>query len=261
MVATIPTLVSQYATLESRLVTIENVTFIGDEKFVNGTDTLKYFDNFGNISNEPVSGEMGNIIGFLAIRDGQVQLYPRDDNDFVLQQMDQVATPVITADSTTYENELWCNQVLVSLSCATENATIYYAINEEEYSVYTGPFYVFPHPYLYIQTVSAYAVKEGMLNSEVVTESYCVLICDGIQDAQQQTVSIYPNPTASDVTLDLSGLNAKTVELFSMNGQLLSTVVPTDETMTLSLSQYANGIYFVRIHSDKGITTQKIVKK
>ena len=46
-----------------------------------------------------------------------------------------------------------------------------------------------------------------------------------------------------------------------MNGQLLNTVVPTDETMTMSLSQYANGIYFVRIHSDKGVTTQKIVKK
>lgn len=72
---------------------------------------------------------------------------------------------------------------------------------------------------------------------------------------------VYPNPATSDVTLNLSGLNARTVELFSMNGQLLSTVVPTDETMILSLSQYVSGIYFVRIHTDNGITTQKIMKK
>ncbi|MBR6063244.1 MAG: T9SS type A sorting domain-containing protein [Bacteroidales bacterium] len=102
-------------------------------------------------------------------------------------------------------------------------------------------------------------MKDGMLNSEIVSVTYTVTPV-GIHDMQQQ-VSIYPNPTSGDVTLDLSGLNAKTVELFSMNGQLLNTVVPTDETMTLSLNQYAAGIYFVRIHTDNGITTQKIVKK
>ena len=85
-------------------------------------------------------------------------------------------------------------------------------------------------------------------------------VTTGIYDVQQN-VSIYPNPTSGNVTLDLSGLNARTVELFSMNGQLLNSMVPTTETMTLSLSQYANGIYFVRIYSDKGVTTQKIVKK
>jgi hypothetical protein len=77
----------------------------------------------------------------------------------------------------------------------------------------------------------------------------------------EASVCIYPNPTSGDVTLDLSGLNARTVELFSMSGQLLNTVVPTDEILRMSLSQYAAGIYFVRIHTDSGITTQKIVKK
>ncbi len=259
MVATIPTLVSQYATLESRLVTIENVTFIGDEKFVSGTDTLKYFDNFGNISNEPVSGEMGNIIGFLAIRDGQVQLYPRDDNDFVLQQMEQVATPVITPASGTYEGS-----VEVSISCATEGAIIYYTLDgtdpDEDSGDYGGSFVIAATS---VQaspvTVKAIAMKAGMLNSALASATYTITPV-GIHDIQQN-VSIYPNPTTSDVTLDLSGLNAKTVELFSMNGQLLNTVVPTDETMIMSLSQYAAGIYFVRIHTDNGITTQKIVKK
>lgn len=259
MVATIPTLVSQYATLESRLVTIENVTFIGDEKFVSGTDTLKYFDNFGNISNEPVSGEMGNIIGFLAIRDGQVQLYPRDDNDFVLQQMEQVATPVITPASGTYEGS-----VEVSISCATEGAIIYYTLDgtdpDEDSGDYGGSFVIAATS---VQaspvTVKAIAMKVGMLNSALASATYTITPV-GIHDIQQN-VSIYPNPTTSDVTLDLSGLNAKTVELFSMNGQLLNTVVPTDETMIMSLSQYAAGIYFVRIHTDNGITTQKIVKK
>ena len=252
MVATIPTLVSQYSTLESRLVTIENVTFIGNKKFVNGTDTLQYYNRFASITNDPEAGETGSITGFLANYNGQVQLYPRDDNDFTIQQMEQVATPVFSPVVGEYENS-----VEVSISCATADATIYYTLDgtepDEDATEYTAPFTLTA-----TTTVKAIAVKTGMINSEVAIITYEVTT--GIYDVQQN-VSIYPNPTTSDVTLDLSGLNARTVELFSMNGQLLNTVVPTTETMTLSLSQYANGIYFVRIHSDKGVTTQKIVKK
>ncbi len=258
MVATIPTLVAQYSTLESRLVTIENVTFIGNKKYVNGTDTLQYYDRFASITNEPEVGETGSITGFLANYNGQVQLYPRDDNDFTTQTMEQVATPVITPASGTYEGS-----VEVSISCATEGAIIYYTMDgtdpDENSGDYGGSFVIAATSVQAASvTVKAIAMKEGMLNSEIASVTYTPV---GIHDMQQQ-VSIYPNPTSGDVTLDLSGLNAKTVELFSMNGQLLNTVVPTNETMTMSLSQYAAGIYFVRIlHSDKGVTTQKIVKK
>ena len=252
MVATIPTLVSQYSTLESRLVTIENVTFIGNKKFVNGTDTLQYYNRFGSVTNDPETGETGSITGFLANYNGQVQLYPRDDNDFTVQQMEQVATPVFFPVAGEYENS-----VEVSISCTTADAAIYYTLDgtepDEDATEYTAPFTLTT-----TTTVKAIAVKAGMINSEVVMATYD--ITTGIYDVQQN-VSIYPNPTDGNITLDLSGLNAKTVELFSMNGQLLNTVVPTTETMTMSLSQYANGIYFVRIHSDKGVTTQKIVKK
>ena len=255
MLATIPTLVSQYSTLESRLVTIENVTFIGNKTFVNGTDTLKYYNRFGTVSNDPEVGDEGSITGFLAKYNGQVQLYPRNDNDFAITPpiVEQVATPVFSPVAGEYENN-----VEISISCATDNATIYYTLDgtepNEDATEYTAPFTLTA-----TTTVKAIAMKEGMLNSEVALATYTITTV-GIRD-MQQNVSIYPNPTTSNVTLDLSGLNARTVELFSMNGQLLNTVVPTDETMTLSLSQYANGIYFARIHSDKGVTTQKIVKK
>ena len=259
MVATIPTLVAQYSTLESRLVTIENVTFIGNKKFVNGTDTMNYYNRFSSITNDPEAGETGSITGFLANYNGQVQLYPRDDNDFNTQTMEQVATPVITPASGTYDGS-----VNVSISCATEGAIIYYTMDgtdpDENSGDYGGSFVIAATS---VQaepvTVKAIAMKAGMLNSEVASATY-IINTVGIHDMQQQ-VSIYPNPTSGDVTLDLSGLNAKTVDLFSMNGQLLNTVVPTNETMTMSLSQYAAGIYFVRIHSDNGVTTQKLVKK
>jgi hypothetical protein len=259
LVATIPALVSQYSTLECRLVTVQNVTFLDNGKFVNGTDTMVYYDNFNAINNAPEQGDMGSVTGFVAIRDGQVRLYPRDDNDFSIQVMEQVATPVITPASGTYEGS-----VNVSISCATEGAIIYYTLDgtdpDEESGDYGGSFVIAATS---VQaspvTVKAIAMKAGMLNSEMASATYTITTV-GIHDMQQQ-VSIYPNPTNGNVTLDLSGLNAKTVELFSVSGQMLYSMVPTDETMTLSLSEYAEGIYFVRIHSDNAVTTQKIVKK
>ncbi|MBO4654824.1 MAG: chitobiase/beta-hexosaminidase C-terminal domain-containing protein [Bacteroidales bacterium] len=255
MVQTIPVLLSQYSTYESRLVIIENVTFIGDKKFVNGTDTLAYYDNFGTIENEPEVGETGSITGFLGIYDNKVRVYPRDDNDFNISPVvvDQVATPTFAPAAGEYENS-----VEVSISCTTEDATIYYTLDGTEPDAnateYTAPFTLTA-----TATVKAIALKEGMTNSEVAEATYTVTTV-GIHNLQQ-TVSIYPNPTTGNVTLDLSGMSVKTVELFSMSGQMLNTVVPNDETMILSLSQYANGIYFVRIYSDKSVTTQKIVKK
>jgi len=259
LVATIPTLVSQYSTYESRLVTVENVTFIDNNRFVNGTDTMNYYDNFNTIDNDPAAGSFGSITGFVAIRDGEVRLYPRDDNDFDVQVLEQVATPVFTPTPGEYYSGD-CGNFDISISCVTDGATIYYTLDgtepDENSNEYTNPVTC------YIEnntiTIKAIAMKAGMLNSEVAIGLYTFTV--GIHDAQQQ-VSIYPNPTSGDVTLDLSGLNARTIELFSANGQLLNTVVPTDETMTLSLNNYAAGIYFVRIHSDKAVASQKIIKR
>ena len=154
--------------------------------------------------------------------------------------------------------------LVLAWQLAISGAIIYYTLDgtdpDEDSGDYGGSFVIAATS---VQaspvTVKAIAMKAGMLNSALASATYTITPV-GIHDIQQN-VSIYPNPTTSDVTLDLSGLNAKTVELFSMNGQLLNTVVPTDETMIMSLSQYAAGIYFVRIHTDNGITTQKIVKK
>jgi DNA/RNA endonuclease YhcR with UshA esterase domain len=260
LVATIPTLVSQYSTYECRLVTVQNVTFLDNGKFVNGTDTMVYFDNFNSITNAPEQGDMGNVTGFVAIRDGQVRLYPRDDNDFTIQTMEQVATPEFTPASGLYPVDSYSDNFEVSISCATEGATIYYTLDgtdpDENSLQYTNPIAC----NLYVDnTIKAIAMKAGMVNSEIAMGFYQFMVV-GIHDIEQQ-VSIYPNPTTGDVTLDLFGLNARTVELFSMSGQLLNSVIPTENVMTLSLNQYAAGVYFVRIHSDNAVTTQKIVKK
>lgn len=75
-----------------------------------------------------------------------------------------------------------------------------------------------------------------------------------------QNVSIYPNPSADKINIDLTGIQAQSVEIFSMNGQQLYSTIPTTSMLTISLNNFASGVYFVRIVSEEGVILQKISK-
>lgn len=77
-------------------------------------------------------------------------------------------------------------------------------------------------------------------------------------------IKVYPNPASSFVTIDSSDslyTNIKLVELFDISGRLLQTNILNEEKMNLDISERANGIYFIKISSDKGQKVEKIVKK
>ncbi|MCQ2272631.1 MAG: chitobiase/beta-hexosaminidase C-terminal domain-containing protein [Bacteroidales bacterium] len=170
MNATINEIITSYNLYESRLVTIDTVTFISETKFVKGNDTLQITDRFNALDNEITAGMMANVTGFVAQSNGTIQLYPRNDNDIVE-----------------------------------------------------------------IEPVS-------------------------IGNVMSERVSIYPNPTVNSINIDLTGIQAQSVEIFALNGQQLFSTVPTSSMLTISLNNYASGVYFVRIACEEGLIMQKITK-
>lgn len=73
-------------------------------------------------------------------------------------------------------------------------------------------------------------------------------------------VVMYPNPTSS-VSIIKASANIESVQLYDVQGRLLETFGVTDSNVALNLSGRANGIYFVKIRTQKGISTQKIIKQ
>jgi hypothetical protein len=72
---------------------------------------------------------------------------------------------------------------------------------------------------------------------------------------QDLSISIYPNPSTGNVTIKGTEENGL-VEIFSNNGQLVSTVQTTaKETIITDLP---NGIYFVKISNTENVITKKI---
>lgn len=77
---------------------------------------------------------------------------------------------------------------------------------------------------------------------------------------QDNSVKIYPNPTNSIININ-SNFNIKSIELYDIQGRILETILEDSSAFRLDISSKSNGIYFLKIKTDKGIKVEKIVKE
>jgi serine protease AprX len=80
---------------------------------------------------------------------------------------------------------------------------------------------------------------------------------------QNHLFSVFPNPTANKVNVKITDKSyaAQTIELRNVLGALLKTVAITSEETSIDLSSYANGVYFIKVNTKGGSSTQRIVKE
>lgn len=76
-----------------------------------------------------------------------------------------------------------------------------------------------------------------------------------VESHPESNVSIFPNPTNGIINIDAEGLEKVTV----MN--TLGQIIFSNSGTQIDLSKYGQGLYFVQIQTDKGITTEKIIVK
>ncbi len=82
----------------------------------------------------------------------------------------------------------------------------------------------------------------------------------GINDYELNNVVVYPNPTSGMVQIQNSESGIQNVEVYDAYGKLLKVMNVNGLTATLDLGSYATGTYFVRVMTDKGIVTKRVVK-
>ncbi|PWK17895.1 T9SS type A sorting domain-containing protein [Xanthomarina spongicola] len=74
----------------------------------------------------------------------------------------------------------------------------------------------------------------------------------------ENSVSIFPNPTSNIITIDTSNkITVNSLELYNIVGK---QVIKTNNVSTLDLSELSSGVYMLRVITDSGTLTKKIIR-
>ena len=99
---------------------------------------------------------------------------------------------------------------------------------------------------------------------EGAVESFTTLAASGLAEAESGAIKamIYPNPAKDKATLSLTGLTANAKIIVSdLQGRIIQTedLQAGTETYELNTSNYASGVYYIRILCGKDTNTQKLI--
>ena len=85
----------------------------------------------------------------------------------------------------------------------------------------------------------------------------------GVQNWLEKSVTLYPNPAMEMVSVEISDANIMItgVEVYNVYGQLINTIVSTENPLRINVSGLADGMYYVRVTTDNGVVTKNFVKR
>ena len=86
----------------------------------------------------------------------------------------------------------------------------------------------------------------------------------GIEHELLEAIEVYPNPTKNELSVKFpSGISNSVIELLDLNGQEVeySLLSLNSETAQIGIEHLASGVYLLKIASNQGLRTIKIIKE
>jgi len=81
-----------------------------------------------------------------------------------------------------------------------------------------------------------------------------------VESFTQLAFDYYPNPTRNLITVNANSI-INSIELYDVQGRVLITKTTNENQAIVDISNYSNGIYFLKVISANGEKTKKIVKE
>lgn len=139
-------------------------TFVGETQMGVATDFSNAATNVYTFEGEPVSGNIS-----FALNGISKALYVQK----VVIHSEEAEPTQVAAPTFLVEEGLYYSAQSISLSCATADASIFYTINDGVETAYEAPIELNESGKY---TIKAWATKEGLENSEVVSKTYTLKI-------------------------------------------------------------------------------------
>ena len=112
-----------------------------------------------------------------------------------------------------------------------------------------------------INANTAYKGEQSIKISELSAEYSNYASVESVTIGEGSGVKLYPNPVSDGVFTVSSSKVIKNVEVYSTAGALVESVKSDANNVTISASNLAKGIYFVKVETEAGASTTKLIVK
>lgn len=86
-------------------------------------------------------------------------------------------------------------------------------------------------------------------------------ISSGLAEEQQNEIILFPNPVSENLSIDIVDFKNTTLEIYSINGMKIQSRTLSSEHTLINVTEFASGIYVVKITGAKGVSTKRFIKK
>lgn len=169
-----------------------------------------------------------------------------------------VATPTASIASGTEVDK----GTVLTLSCTTEGATIYYTTDGscpcdvETAQVYDGTPIVINETV----TIKAMAAKEGMYESDVAEFNYTVTSTSVEDISVDGELEVYPLPVRDKLNISAGGKVIRSVQFIATNGATVMTADVSAREAHLNTSKLPAGLYILNVTTKDKVLSQKVMR-
>lgn len=151
----------------------------------------------------------------------------------------------------------------VSLSCATEDAIIYYTLdgscpceNSAARMLYDGT----PIAINEDTQIRAIAYSEGLYESEVVSFFYTISDASGVEDMEISKIEVYPTVTKNVVNVNIKDGSQYNIIVANVSGTLITSLESVTGKNPINLAGLPSGMYVVAAYNNKDKYVVKVIK-
>lgn len=116
---------------------------------------------------------------------------------------------------------------------------------------------------VYFKVAPYYSGNTGSYLFELTVLRQAATALDNV--ASDYSISIYPNPASDEVIIDIQQFasTVSSIKLCDLQGREVISASESriDGKVSLPLNDVADGVYYIQIHADSGIFTQKVIVK